>query len=139
MSDPAILPPPAITRGAVVPYLTLEGAAKAAAFYAEAFGATEVFRYPVDEQGRTMHIHLHLNGGSVMLSDAYPEHGAPALPPQGFQLQLMLEGGIEAAFQRAAAAGCEVVTPVQKMFWGDLWGQVRAPWGVLWGMNQPAA
>lgn len=136
MSDQATLPPPAITKGTVVPYLTLEGAAKAAAFYAKAFGATEVFRYPVDDQGRTMHIHLHLNGGSVMLSDAYPEHGAPAQAPQGFQLQLMFEDGIDAAFQRAVAAGCEAVSPVEKMFWGDRWGQVRDPWGVTWGMNQ---
>ena len=37
-------------------------------FYVRAFGAREVFRYPPDEQGRTMHIHLHVNGGSLMLS-----------------------------------------------------------------------
>ncbi len=56
----------------------------AAEFYKRAFGAVEVFRHPADEKGRTMHMHLHINGGSLMLSDSYPEHGAPHEKPQGF-------------------------------------------------------
>jgi uncharacterized glyoxalase superfamily protein PhnB len=27
--------------------------------------------------------------------------------------------------------------PVQDMFWGDRYGQVRDPQGVLWSFNQP--
>jgi uncharacterized glyoxalase superfamily protein PhnB len=27
--------------------------------------------------------------------------------------------------------------PVAEMFWGDLYGQLRDPFGVLWAMNQP--
>jgi PhnB protein len=30
------------------------------------------------------------------------------------------------------------VMPVQKMFWGDLYGQLRDPFGVMWSMNQPS-
>ncbi|HEU4517909.1 MAG TPA: VOC family protein, partial [Microvirga sp.] len=44
--------------GGVAPYLTVGGAAEAAAFYQRAFAAREVARMPADEQGRTMHIHL---------------------------------------------------------------------------------
>jgi PhnB protein len=29
------------------------------------------------------------------------------------------------------------VMPVQEMFWGDRFGQVRDPFGVVWSMNQP--
>jgi len=57
--------------GGVVPYLSVNGATKAAEFYGRAFGAREVARHPVDQQGRTMHIHLHINGASLMLSDAF--------------------------------------------------------------------
>ena len=57
------------TLGGVVPYLQVNGASAASEFYQRAFGAVEVYRNPVDETGRTMHIHLHLNGGSLMLSD----------------------------------------------------------------------
>lgn len=136
MPDQTITPPPAVTKGTVVPYLSLDGADKAAAFYVKAFGAIEVFRYPVDDSGRTMHIHLHVNGSSIMLSDGYPEQGSPAMPPQGFTIQLILEDGIDEKFQRAVDAGCEPTMPVQKMFWGDRWGALRDPWGVAWAMNQ---
>jgi uncharacterized glyoxalase superfamily protein PhnB len=63
--------------GGVAPYLTVDGAYKAADFYARAFGAEDVARIPADEKGRSMHCHVRINGGSVMLSDAYPEHGHP--------------------------------------------------------------
>ena len=60
--------PEAQVLGGIVPYLSLNGASRAAAFYAKAFGAREVFRHPTDDEGRTMHIHLHINGGSLMLA-----------------------------------------------------------------------
>jgi uncharacterized glyoxalase superfamily protein PhnB len=83
-----------------------------------------------------MHIHLYINGGSVMLSDAFPDHGHPWVPPAGFSLTLQVD---DADFwaDRAAAAGAEVVTPVADMFWGDRYGQVRDPFGVIWAFNQP--
>ena len=50
---------------------------------------------------------------------------------------LPLTKDIHAWVDRAVASGCEVVMPVQQMFWGDLYGQVRDPFGVLWSLNQP--
>ena len=128
---------PAATLGGVIPYLTVEGALRASAFYQKAFGAQQVFAYPADDQGRTMHVHLYLNGGSVMLSDAYPEHGHPFEAPQGFTIQLIVDD-VDAWWARALGAGAEVVTPLQEMFWGDRWGQVRDPFGISWSMSTPA-
>jgi uncharacterized glyoxalase superfamily protein PhnB len=119
--------------GGVVAYLTVNGATKAAEFYERAFGAKEVGRHPVDEQGRTMHLHLYINGSSVMLCDAYPEYGHALTEPQGFTMHLMVDD-IDAWFDRAVKAGAEVVLPVQVMFWGDRYGQVRDPFGVTWAM-----
>jgi PhnB protein len=45
--------------------------------------------------------------------------------------------GIDKAFQRAVDAGATVVLPVQKMFWGDRYGQLRDPFGVIWTMGEP--
>jgi PhnB protein len=126
--------PPAL--GGVVPYLTVGGAVKAAEFYARAFGATEVARHPPDEQGRTMHVHLHVNGGSLMLSDPFPEYGHPLTAPQAFSLMLPVED-IEAWWKRAVEAGAEVAMPLAEMFWGDRYGQLRDPFGVIWAMNAP--
>jgi PhnB protein len=123
--------------GGIVPYLSLHGASKAAEFYVKAFGAREVFRHPADAKGRTMHIHLYLNGGSLMLADPYPEHGHPYKAAQGYTLHLKVED-VDRWWQRAVAAGAEVVLPLQKMFWGDRYGQVRDPFGVLWSMGQPS-
>jgi uncharacterized glyoxalase superfamily protein PhnB len=121
----------------VAPYLSVDGATRAAECYARMFGAEEVARHPVDEQGRTMHVHLYVNGGSVMLSDAYPEHGHPWQPPQAFTLHLQVDDP-SAWWERAVAAGAEVVLPLQVMFWGDRYGQLRDPLGVFWSIGGPA-
>jgi uncharacterized glyoxalase superfamily protein PhnB len=126
--------PPA--KNGLLPYLTVDGAAKAAEFYKRAFGAEQAFMVPADEQGRTMHVHLYINGSSLMLSDAYPEHGHPLVKPQSFSLQLVVDD-IDNWWERAVAAGAEVVMPVELMFWGDRYGQLRDPFGVLWAMNEP--
>ena len=123
-------------RGGVIAYLQVEGATKAAAFYEKAFGAKRVAAHPSDDKGRTMHIHLHINGGSLMLSDFYPEHGIAPVAPQAFSLVLQVDD-IDAAFQRAVDAGCTVTMSVQKMFWGDRYGGLRDPFGVAWAMNEP--
>ena len=120
----------------LVAYLTIDGTQKAAEFYKAAFGAEEVFIVPPDEKGRTMHRHLYINGSSLMLSDGYPEHGHPAEKPQGFAMALMVDD-IDSWWDRAVKAGAEVVMPVELMFWGDRYGQLRDPFGIIWSMNAP--
>lgn len=129
--------PPVEVKGGVVAYLQLRGAIKAAEFYREAFGAELAGRYEPDEQGRTMHVHLYINGSSLMLSDAYPEHGVPDVDPQGYSIMLPVDD-IATWWDRAVAAGAEVVMPYQEMFWGDVYGQLKDPFGVSWAMNQQA-
>lgn len=121
--------------GGLTPYLQVEGASKASEFYVKAFGAKEVFKHPVDESGRTMHIHLYVNGSSLMLSDGYPEHGCPVEKPQGYNLTLQVKD-IDSWWKRAVDAGATIVLPLQDMFWGARYGQLRDPFGVLWSMNE---
>lgn len=132
MSAPMTMPP---TLNNLLPYVTVDGTQKAAEFYKAAFGAEVAFAVPPDDKGRTMHMHLYINGSSLMLSDAYPDYGHPYEKPQGFMLQLIVED-IDFWWDRAVKAGAEVVTPVELMFWGARWGQVRDPFGVLWGFNE---
>lgn len=123
-------------KGGVVAYLIVDGATKAAEFYRCAFNAETAAIHPVDDKGRTMHVHLYINGGSVMLSDAYPEHGCAWEKPQGFNLTLQVDD-IDGWWKRAVDAGAEVVMPVSEMFWGARYGQLRDPFGITWAMNQP--
>ncbi len=137
-TNPPDAPNQAQVLGGLTPYLAVDGADKAAEFYTRAFGAKEITRYPVDEKGRTMHIHLHVNGSSLMLGDFYPEHGHGYQKPQAFNLTYHSKD-IDADWKRAVDAGAEVVMPVQEMFWGDRYGQLRDPFGVAWSLNQAAA
>ena len=123
-------------KGGVSPYLTCNGAGKASDFYQQAFGATEALRMPPDPKGRYMHIHLYINGSSVMLSDAFEEHGHPWVQPAGFTLCLEVDDA-DAWQARAVKAGCTEIQPVQDMFWGARYGQVKDPFGFDWAFNQP--
>jgi PhnB protein len=118
----------------VVAYLSLDGAIKAAEFYKQAFGATEVGAIPPDGQGRTMHVYLLVNGGALMLSDFYPEHGYPKVDPQGYMLHLQVDD-IESWWKRAVDAGARVKVDLHDAFWGDLYGQLTDPWGVVWTLG----
>jgi PhnB protein len=131
-------PAPSPVRGGLVAYLQVDGAMKAAEFYKQAFGATIESFYPVDEQGRTMHVHLYINGSSLMLSDAYPDHGYPHEKAQGYTMLLPLTNEeVDFWWKRAVDAGLEVKLELQVMFWGDRYGQLSDPFGVSWAMNAP--
>lgn len=122
-------------KGGLVAYLEVEGALKAAEFYQKAFGAEPAGHHPPDDKGRTMHVHLYVNGSSLMLGDPYPEHGYPHQAAQGYSLALMVSD-TDAAYRRAVDAGCDSVMAPADMFWGDRYAQVRDPFGVTWAFNQ---
>lgn len=130
---PTDLPP---LVGGVVPHLSLSDAAAAIDFYTRAFGAQELARIPAQDGKRLIHAHLRVNGSSVMMADAFAECGQGLVPPQGFVLHLHVDD-VEAWWQRAVAAGAEVVMPLQDMFWGDRYGQIRDPFGVTWSLASP--
>ena len=128
---------PGILRGPIA-YLNLDGrAGEAAEFYTRAFGASDMGRFPDKENpGQFMHVQLEINGGALMMTDCRGPGEAPA-EPQGFSLTLVVDDG-EAWWSRALAAGCTVVMPFERQFWGDRWGMVRDPFGINWGIDEPA-
>ena len=124
------------TKGTVIPYLQLDGAMKAAEFYKKAFGAELAVAHPVDGKGRTMHVHLYINNGSVMISDFYPEHGHAPTKPGGFSVALIVDN-VDRWHKRAVEAGATSEMEPQDMFWGDRYSQLRDPFGVSWALNAP--
>ncbi|HEY5290033.1 MAG TPA: VOC family protein [Caulobacteraceae bacterium] len=132
------VPTQAKAKGGATVYLHVDGAAKAADFYSQAFGAELAAMNPLDENGRTMHVHLYVNGSSVMLSDYYPEHGHAKQTPAGFTMILHVDD-IDRWYKRAVDAGATVGQPVTEMFWGDRYGSVKDPYGFEWAMNQAKA
>jgi PhnB protein len=123
-------------KGGVVPYLTVDGVARAVEFYKKAFGAELASMQPPDPKGRTMHAHIYINGGSVMFSDPFPEHGHPFQTPAGFSVLLPVQD-VDSWYTRAVEAGCAATMPPQDMFWGDRYAQAKDPFGVLWAFVGP--
>src|ERR1700757_2109556 len=62
-------------RPPVAPYLTVSPAFAAITFYTTVFGARQKTLMPSFDGLRIMHCELSINGGSVMLADAFPEFG----------------------------------------------------------------
>ena len=123
-------------RGGIIPYLALDGAGKAADFYVKAFGAEDVARVPAQgNDGRFIHIHLIVNGQSLMLSDPFPEHGRAYKEPAGVTLHLQVTD-INRWFDRAVAAGATATLPVRKEFWGDFYGRLKDAFGVEWSLGE---
>ena len=118
----------------VVPHMVLSDASAASAFYQRAFGAVEVGRMPSEDGKKLIHCHLRINGGSLTIMDRMRDEDPG--PPRNVDLILAVDD-IDAWWDRAVKAGAEVVMPVQKMFWGDRYGQLRDPFGVLWSLDEP--
>ncbi|WP_309666848.1 glyoxalase/bleomycin resistance/extradiol dioxygenase family protein [Tabrizicola sp.] len=124
----------------VIPYLVIPGKAGAATdFYIKAFAASDLGRMPMeDTDDQFMHIQVEINGGALMLTD-YADVGVnnqgEGPMPRG-HLQLVLADG-QAWWDRAVAAGCTVIAPYERQFWGDNWGLLLDPFGIRWAIMQP--
>ncbi|MGD2132354.1 MAG: VOC family protein [Maricaulaceae bacterium] len=129
-------PAPQLTG--VTPYLMVEGAAAAIAFYKDALGAEEVGERANMDDGRILNSRVHINGAPVMLMDPMPDHGHPAAPHDSYNLHLQVDDA-DTWFDRAVTAGCEVVMPMSLQFWGDRYGMVKDPFGVTWSFGTTPA
>ena len=89
----------------LTPYLVCKDAAKAIAFYTQAFGAMEHARMP-GPGGRIMHAEVKIGNSMLMLSDENPERGAVAPSGSGRSASLMFyTDDVDAMFKRAVGLG----------------------------------
>ena len=117
----------------VTPYLIFNGASDAIAFYKKALGAEEIMRMAAPG-GRVGHAELQIGDSRIMLADEHPE--LQALSPKTIggspvTLHLYVEN-VDAAVERAIAAGAKLVRPVADQFYGDRTGGIADPFGYRW-------
>lgn len=127
-------PIPDAMHGAI-PYLCCREAARALAFYKEAFGASEILRL-AEPNGRIGHAEFRIGNAVIMLSDEYPE--MKVLSPQALggsatAIHLYVEN-VDAFCARAVAAGATLARPVADQFYGDRSGQLTDPFGNRWSI-----
>ncbi len=132
----ADMPAPAPVKGGLWPYFMMEDAMAAAHFYEKAFGAEIVGQFPPGDEKPKMNVHLYINGASVMLNDPMPQHGHPFKGHEGCTPQLYV-ADVDAAYDKAIAAGCESGQAPHDAFWGDRYAMVRDPFGLSWGIAGP--
>lgn len=128
---------------ALVVYVSFAGHAREAmTFYQSVFGgeltiATFADFHMADAPADgVMHSELRADGFTVMGADAFNE------PAEGWG-----RNRVHAAFMsdevdrvtgfydRFVEKGSEVVQPLEKQVWGDLYGELVDPWGVAWMFN----
>jgi PhnB protein len=133
---------PIEVQPAVSPMLTVSDGAAAIDFYVKAFDAEELGRVPGPDGKKLYHAALRINGAMVMLNDDFPEmNDGKSVTPEalgGSPVTIHLTvTDVETKFQKAVDAGATVVMPLDDMFWGDRYGELRDPFGHLWSMGQP--
>ena len=132
-------------RPKVAPYLTVSPAAAAIAFYTNAFGAQQKALMPAVDGIRIMHCELEINGGAVMVADAFPEFGKVRTPLPGEPVTMSVSLEFDSAkqvddvVQRAAALGATTEMGPMDSFWGTRFAVVRDPFGHRWMLNGPTA
>ncbi|MEZ0094810.1 VOC family protein [Streptacidiphilus sp. EB129] len=120
----------------VTPYLYVDDAAGAIAFYHDVFGAVERMRMP-SPGGRIGHAELLLGDAVVMLADEHPEMGVrspKAYGGSGMSIMLYVDD-VDAAVARAVERGAKVRRPVEDKFYGDRSGQIEDPYGHVWDVS----
>ena len=128
-------------RPKVAPYLTVTPAAAAIAWYVSALGARQKAFMPSLDGLRVMHCELEINGGSVMLSDMFPEMNQtrPPIPidPATVSISLELPSGkdVDDLFGRATGLGAKAETQPTNSFWGTRYAVFRDPFGHRWMLN----
>ena len=117
------------------PYLTLDDAAAAIAYYEKAFGAKERVRMDTPD-GKVGHAELEIGDSLVMLSDEFPQ-GSTRSPKElgGTSAGVfMYVEDVDAVVKRAVDAGATVTMEVADQFWGDRFGSIRDPFGHSWSI-----
>jgi PhnB protein len=117
----------------VTPYLIVNDAAKALAFYQQAFGAKELFRME-QPGGRIGHAEIKIGDSPIMLADEFPEMGARSPQSLGgtpVSILLYVENA-DAMTERAVAAGAKILRPLQNQFYGDRSATLADPFGHTW-------
>jgi uncharacterized glyoxalase superfamily protein PhnB len=139
LADTAVAPIPE-HLGTVTARLLVSGAADAIEFYRGAFGAEEIGERFMGPSGRVIHAELRFGDSVLMLSDEESE-AAPARAPHSLggavsAIVATYWEDVDAAWERAVAAGAEVIYPLEDQFYGERGGRLRDPYGQQWMLSQ---
>jgi PhnB protein len=125
-------------KTSIAPMLSVRRGAQAVKFYKAAFGAIELFL--LENEGSVV-AQLSVGGAEFWVADESPEHlnFSPESLGGATTRMVMVVDDPDAAFNRAVAAGAQVVMPVDNQPYGWRVGRILDPFGHHWEIGKPLA
>jgi PhnB protein len=121
----------------VTPYLLYASCEGALDFLAQAFGAEEVLRYSGPE-GYVNHAETRIAGASVYLGNPGAGYRGPRIAGETVGVYVLVDD-VDALYERARAAGAEVVEAPTDQEYGHRRFSARDPEGHRWYFAQELA
>ena len=115
------------------PYLVVQGAKDAIAWYQRVFGAKVLMQMDAPD-GKLMHSELVVGDAHFMMTEERPEHQAlsPKTLGGSSSSALLYVQDVDQVVAAAEAAGSRITMPVMDQFWGDRSGHLVDPFGHRW-------
>jgi PhnB protein len=120
----------------VTPRLVVSDGAPAIEFYTRAFGAEEVGERVTGPEGELIHAEVRIGDSVVMLTGEREEARSPSTAGTVTAIMATYWEDVDAAWERALAAGAEVIYPLADQFYGERGGRLRDPFGHQWMLSQ---
>jgi PhnB protein len=120
----------------VTPMLMHKSCIQAIEWYKKAFGAEVRTMAAGPSPGSTIHAEIRIGDSSIYMSDDMPMAStkSPGLLGGASASITLFVPDCDALYNRAVAAGAEVVSPIADMFWGDRYSTVKDPFGCYWSI-----
>jgi PhnB protein len=120
--------------------LVVRDGAAAIDFYRKAFGAEEIGERFTGPSGELIHAEVRIGDSVLMITDEAGNDG-PAQSPQSLggvvsAIMATYWEDVDAAWNRAVAAGAEVVYELADQFYGERGGRLRDPFGHQWMLSK---
>lgn len=120
----------------VTPRLVVRDGATAIDFYRVAFAAEEIGERFAGPSGEVIHAEVRIGDSVVMVTEESGDHEIPSSPPSPQCIMATYWEDVDAAWERAVAAGAEVIHPLADHFYGERGGRLRDPLGQQWMLSQ---
>ena len=123
----------------VTPRLVVSDGAAAIAFYARAFGAEQIGDRFTGPDGELIHAEIRIGNSVVMITEDAVDGPARSPDQLGGMVTCVMAlywRDVDTAWERAVAAGAEVIYPLEDQFYGERGGRLRDPFGQQWMMSQ---
>jgi PhnB protein len=120
-----------------VPYLSVNDAAEAVAFYSRIFDVAPHLLLNMPD-GRVMHCEFRIGNARFFVSEELPEHGGTPSPTRlkGTSVAIHLYvDDCDSMVETMKNNDSTVLMAPTDMFWGERFARVRDPFGHEWGVT----